>query len=306
MAENNYFSSADARSMAEVTQSPLQLQGVTSQWLLKVLPWVDVTAGVYQVNRTVYDEKKKEVIQTSSECNHDKPVITLPRTASFPEMTPAPRVYELSVVQTILGLQSRAVDLYNEPFNTSSTQIQLTIQALREKQENELINNPTFGLLASISDKQTIKSANNLPTPDALDRLISLRRNTQFLFAHPKTITAFGIECNKAGLIIQNIPLGESLVPSWRGIPILPCSKIPVKKGKSSILAMRTGEDNGGVVGLRPKTLPDQVEAGINLRFMGINEQSIISYLISNYFSVAVLLPNALGILKDVIVESTD
>jgi hypothetical protein len=36
---------------------------------------------------------------------------------------------------------------------------------------------------------------------------------------------------------------------------------------------------------------------------MGINDQAMISYLVSNYFSVAVLLPNALGILDNIDVE---
>ena len=33
---------------------------------------------------------------------------------------------------------------------------------------------------------------------------------------------------------------------------------------------------------------------------MGINEQAIISYLVSAYYSVAVLVPDALGVLEDV------
>jgi hypothetical protein len=34
------------------------------------------------------------------------------------------------------------------------------------------------------------------------------------------------------------------------------------------------------------------------VRFMGLSEQAIISYLVSAYFSVAVLVPDALGILE--------
>ena len=33
---------------------------------------------------------------------------------------------------------------------------------------------------------------------------------------------------------------------------------------------------------------------------MGINEKAIISYLVSTYYSAAVLVPDALGILEDV------
>ncbi len=33
---------------------------------------------------------------------------------------------------------------------------------------------------------------------------------------------------------------------------------------------------------------------------MGINEKSIISYLVSTYYSAAVLVPDALGVLENV------
>jgi hypothetical protein len=301
--KNTHLSAEHARSMAKITQSPLQLQGVSSRWLLKVLPWVDVDSGVYQVNRTVYNEDEREVIQVATSYKHDENPTSLPKTASLPEIPPTPRHYDLSVVQTILELQSRAVDLYSEPHNVTSTQVQLTVEGLREKQEHEMINNPNFGLLHVADSDQRIKSVTGRFTPDALDDLLSRRRKTQFIFAHPKAIVAFGRECNQQGLNIENIPFGDNLVPSWRGVPLLSCNKIPVNQGKTSIIAMRTGEDCGGIVGLRPKILPDQSEPGVNIRFMGINDQAMISYLVSNYFSVAVLLPNALGILDNIDVE---
>lgn len=301
---NMHLSAEHARSMAEITHSPLQMQGVTSRWLLKVLPWVDVTSGVYQVNRTVYDETEREVIQVASGGKYHEEVV-LPKTAPIPELNSEPRHYDLSAVQTILQLHSRAVDLYNEPYDQTSMQIQLTIKGLREKQEYEMVNNPEFGLLHCAVPKQRIQ-LNGPPSADGLDDLISRRRKTQFLFAHPKTITAIGREWNKRGLVASHIPLGDHLVPSWRGVPLLSCSKIPVIDGKSSVIAMRTGEDNDGVIGLRPKALPDQCEPGVNIRFMGINDQALISYLVSAYFSVAVLVPTALGILEDVEIERLD
>ncbi|MGH8902704.1 MAG: hypothetical protein ACRDYA_24680, partial [Egibacteraceae bacterium] len=38
----------------------------------------------------------------------------------------------------------------------------------------------------------------------------------------------------------------------------------------------------------------------LSVRFMSINEKAIISYLITAYYSAAVLVPDALGILEDV------
>src|ERR1700761_3460192 len=42
---------AAARNLATTTKSVPQMQEITSRWLLKVLPWVQVTGGAYRVNR---------------------------------------------------------------------------------------------------------------------------------------------------------------------------------------------------------------------------------------------------------------
>ncbi|MGH3793197.1 MAG: Crp/Fnr family transcriptional regulator, partial [Pseudonocardiaceae bacterium] len=55
-----------------------------------------------------------------------------------------------------------------------------------------------------------------------------------------------------------------------------------------------------GVVGLHQTGIPDEVQPGLNVRFMGINDKAIISYLVSAYYSAAVLVPDALGILENV------
>jgi len=90
-------------------------------------------------------------------------------------------------------------------------------------------------------------------------------------------------------------------VPAWRGVPIFPCNKIPISdRHTSSIIAMRTGENNQGVVGLQQAGIPDEYEPSLSVRFMGISEKAIISYLVSAYYSVAVLVPDALGILENV------
>lgn len=87
----------------------------------------------------------------------------------------------------------------------------------------------------------------------------------------------------------------------WRGVPILPCNKIPVSDTQtSSILVMRTGEDDQGVVGLHQTGGPHEYRPGLNVQFMGINEKAVISYLVSAYFSAAVLVPDALGVLEHV------
>jgi hypothetical protein len=45
------LSTKAARNLATTTKSVPQMQGITSRWLLKVLPWVQASGGVYRVNR---------------------------------------------------------------------------------------------------------------------------------------------------------------------------------------------------------------------------------------------------------------
>lgn len=91
------------------------------------------------------------------------------------------------------------------------------------------------------------------------------------------------------------------MVVAWRGVPIFPCNKIPISDTRtSSILLMRTGEDKQGVIGLHQAGIPDEIQPSLSVRFMGISEQSIISYLVTAYYSAAVLVPDALAILEDI------
>ena len=111
----------------------------------------------------------------------------------------------------------------------------------------------------------------------------------------------FGHECNKRGLYPQGVDFNGHMVPSWRGIPIFPCNKLHISEGRTtSILLVRTGQENQGVVGLHQTGIPDEVQPSLSVRFMGINEKAIISYLVSAYYSAAVLVPDALGVLENI------
>ncbi|WP_371775331.1 family 2B encapsulin nanocompartment shell protein [Streptomyces sp. NBC_01438] len=212
-----------------------------------------------------------------------------------------PREYELSVAQTILRIHTRVADLYNGPMNQTEEQLRLTIEALRERQEHELINNREFGLLHNADFKQRIQPHSGAPTPDDLDELLCRRRGSKFFLAHPRTIAAIGREFNSRGLYPDHVDLGGQQVPAWRGVPILPCNKIPVTPERtSSILVMRTGEENQGVVGLHQTGLPDEYEPGLSVRFMGLDEKAITSYLVTTYYSAAILVPDAVGVLENV------
>ncbi|MBA6441197.1 family 2B encapsulin nanocompartment shell protein [Streptomyces sp. GMR22] len=221
---------------------------------------------------------------------------------TFAEYELTPREYELSVAQTVLRVHTRVADLYNEPMNQVEQQLRLTIEALRERQEHELINNPEIGLLHNADLSQRIHTRSGPPTPDDLDALLAtVWKDPGLILAHPRAIAAIGRQFNSRGISPQPTEVNGHALPAWRGVPILPCNKIPVSgSGVSSILVLRTGEENQGVIGLHRTGIPDEYQPSLSVRFMGISEQAIISYLVSAYYSAAVLVPDALGILENV------
>ncbi|WP_406863067.1 family 2B encapsulin nanocompartment shell protein [Streptomyces sp. HUAS MG47] len=213
----------------------------------------------------------------------------------------SPRQYELSVAQTVLKVHSRVADLYNQPMNQTEQQLRLTVEALRERQEHELVNNREFGLLANCDYGQRLQPHDGVPSPDDMDELLSRRRGSKLFLAHPRAIAAFGRECSRRGLALESVEVDGDRITTWRGVPIFPCNKIPVSDARTtSIICMRTGEADQGVIGLHQTGLPDEIEPSLSVRFMGIDEQAIISYLVTAYYSAAVLVPDALGVLENV------
>ena len=130
----------------------------------------------------------------------------------------------------MLRVHTRVADLYNEPMNQIEQQLRLTVEALRERQEHELVNNREFGLLHNADLNQRIHTRSGPPTPDDLDELLAtVWKDPAFFLAHPRAIAAFGRECSKprASTRAASTSAGNT-VPAWRGVPIFPCNKIPV------------------------------------------------------------------------------
>ncbi|MET8585610.1 family 2B encapsulin nanocompartment shell protein [Streptomyces collinus] len=218
----------------------------------------------------------------------------------------SPREYELSLTQTVLRVHTRVADLYNDPMDQTAQQLRLTVEEIRERQEWELVNNREFGLLHNVDYGHRISTWTGPPTPDDMDELLSMRRKTKVFLAHPKAIAAFFRQCNKRGLVPGTASVDGHEVPAWRGVPIFPCSKIPVTEDHtSSIIALRTGEADQGVVGLYQTGIPEEYQPGLNVRFMGIDTAAIVNYLVTAYYSLAILVPDAAGILEHVQIGRT-
>ncbi|MDI3320650.1 family 2A encapsulin nanocompartment shell protein [Pinibacter soli] len=284
-----------ARQLAIATRTVPQMVTISPRWLTKMMSWVGVESGVYRLNKV----KDGTAIEVDCSARDER---VLPQT--FVDYIENPREYNLAAVQTIVDVHTRVSDLYSKPYNQISEQLRLAIETIKERQESELINNKEYGLLHSVAKSQVIKTRTGAPTPDDLDELISLVwKEPGFFLLHPLAIAAFGRECTRRGVPPPTVSLFGSQFITWRGIPLIPSNKLPVEKNKSKIILMRTGESRQGVVGLFQPGLQGEQSPGLSVRFMGINDKAIASYLVSLYCSLAVLVDDAIAVLEDVEID---
>jgi len=281
-----------ARQIANTTKTAPTLSTITPRWLTHLLQWVPVEAGIYRLNK-VKDPQSVHVLCAKRD------EADLPTT--FVDYEERPREYFLSAVSTVLDVHTRVSDLYSSPHDQIKEQLRLTIETIKEKQENELINNAEYGLLASVHTDQIVYPLTGAPTPDDLDELlIKVWKEPAFFLTHPAAIAAFGRECTRRGVPPPTVSLYGSQFVTWRGVPLVPSDKVPVADGKTKILLLRVGEKRQGVIGLFQPGLPGEQSPGLSVRFMGISRNAIASYLISLYCSLAVQTDDALAVLEDV------
>ncbi len=283
-----------ARQLANTTKTPPLWVGVTPRWLVSLLPWTPVEAGIYRVNRV----KEGNATAIGIECSPSDGAI-LPH--AFIDYEESPREYTLSTVTTTIEIQTRISDLFRSPMDQVREQLGVLIEMVKERQEGELINNSNYGLLSSAVPSMRISTRGGAPTPDDLDELIArVWKEPAFFLAHPRAIAAFGRECTRRGVPPPTVTMFGSPFLTWRGIPLVPSDKLHVKDGKSNILLMRTGEKKRGVVGLFQPGIPGEASPSLSVRLMGINQRGAAQYLVSLYCSAAVLTDDALGVLENV------
>jgi hypothetical protein len=295
MTDNNHqtaLGDVAARTLSNATKTVPMLSTITPRWLVHLMQWVPVEAGIYRVNKA----KDPNAIEVDCSAKDER---ALP--ATFVDYEEWGREYVLNAVNTVVDVHTRVSDLYSSPHNQIKEQLRLSIETVKERQESELINNKEYGLLNNIANSQKVKSRTGSPTPDDLDELLTkVWKEPAFFLAHPQAIAAFGRECTRRGVPPPTVALFGSQFITWRGVPIIPCDKLKVSKGKTNILLLRTGEGRQGVVGLYQPNLPGQQSMGLSVRFMGINHKAIASYLVSLYCSLAVLTDDAIAVLENV------
>ena len=301
------LSAKAARNLATATVTVPQMTEITPRWLHKLLPWVDVDGGVYRLNR-VAKAAKGEPANEFGEAEVDLLTVDggepkLPTT--FVDYESHPREYHLSTIQTVLQTHTRVTDLYSNRIDQLRQQVRLTVEAVKEREEWEIINHPQFGLLKEVAPVQRIDTRKGTPTPDDLDELLSLVwKKPAFFLAHPKAIAAFGREATRRGVPPPTVHLFGSPFITWRGIPLIPSNKLEVDKaGKTTILLLRVGEAEQGVVGLQKAGVTGELEAGLSVRYMSTNEHGIASHLVTRYFSTAVLTEDSIARLDNVSIK---
>jgi hypothetical protein len=281
-----------ARQLANATKTAPTLSTISPRWLTHLLQWLPVEAGIYRLNKVKNPEDV--LVQCAKRDESELPT-------TFVDYDDKPREYFLNAVSTILDVHTRVSDLYSSPHDQIKEQLRLTIETIKEKQESELINNPDYGLLASVAPSQIIYPLTGAPTPDDLDELLTkVWKEPAFFLTHPLGIAAFGRECTRRGVPPPTVSLYGSQFLTWRGIPLIPSDKVPVTDGKTKFILLRVGDKRQGVVGLYQPGLAGEQSPGLSVRFMGISRNAIASYLISLYCSLAVQTDDALAVLEDV------
>ena len=283
-----------AFQLANVTKTAPQYGAITPRWLVRLLDWKPLESGTFRRNRV---DEGKAIEVTCGQVDE----AALPET--YVQYEENPKEYRVSAINAVLNVHTRISDLFSKPYDQTAEQLRLIIENMKERQETELLNNADYGFLHSVPEPQHLTTRTGPPTPDDLDELITkVWKEPSFFLAHPRTIAAFGRECTFRGVPPPTTSLFGNPFLTWRGIPLIPTDKIRVKGSDNTtkILLLRVGERKQGCIGLFQSGIPGEVSPGLSVRFKGINNQGLASYLISLYCSTAVLTDDAIAVLEGV------
>jgi len=298
----NALSKEQAYQLADITKTPPQFGALTPRWLTRFMEFKGLEAGIYRVNKVVEGETPLDIL-----CSSEKKSTKIP--AGSVEYQQKPREYILNSISTTINVDTSVADVYSSPYDQTREQLNLAVESLRERQESQIINNDDYGLLKNVAESQRVTPIKGAPMPDDLDELISkVWKEPSFFLAHPRAIAAFTRECTRRGVPPNTINLYGGNFILWRGIPIVPTDKLLVdgvkkpkgKSGKTNILLVRTGESKRGVIGLHQSGMQNEQSKGLSVRFKGVDDEGIASYLLSLYCSAAILADDAIAVLEDV------
>lgn len=299
--KTDFLTSQAAYQLAEFTKTVPQFESITPRWLPQLLEWKPLENGIFRLNKVKEEDSPLDLL------NQEVGYQLIPE--GFVDYETNPREYVLNPISTIVKISTQVSDIYRKPYDQSEEQLRLSVECLRERQDYELINSQDYGLLTNAANSQRIQTRHGYPTPDDLDELIAkVWKEPSFFLAHPRAIAAFGRECTRRGVPPVTVSMFGASFIAWRGIPLIPSNKLLIdgkldpkgEGGKTSILLVRTGEEKQGAIGLYQAGLPGEQSQGLSVRFMGIDNQGIGSYLLLLYSSACILSSDAVGVLENV------
>ena len=141
---------------------------------------------------------------------------------TFADYEQSPREYELHVAQSVLR-STPASPTFSTTHGSGGARLRLTIEALRERQEHELINNPDIGLLHDADLTQRLHTRTGPPTSDDFDGWLASVSRPALLLAHPAPSPPSAGECNPRGVYPADRQRARG--PAWRGVPICPATR---------------------------------------------------------------------------------
>src|SRR5689334_17981096 len=118
VSEPRALSDSAARQLANATKTPAQMDLITPRWLVHLLQWVPVEAGIYRLNRV---KNAGDAVNVPCPGRDES---ELPQ--SFVDYGENAREYCLNAVATVLDVHTRVSDLYSSPYDQIAEQLRLT------------------------------------------------------------------------------------------------------------------------------------------------------------------------------------
>ena len=286
-----------AFQLANVTKTPPQYGAITPRWLVRLLDWKPLEAGTLRVNRVV-DDDSVEVVCESEEENDASGIVRQLRGeaarvhAELDLVRPARLDEDLRPVQQSVRPDPGAApadDRIGQGAAGERADQQRRVRAAQERARraaHQDAHGPADPGRPRRAARQGLERAVVLPGAPARDRGLRARVHAS------RRSAGDGHDVRRA------VPhLARRAARSDR----------QAARGggrRPAILLLRVGEKKQGVIGMYQPGLPGEQTPGLSVRFMGIDQSSVASYLVALYCSAAVLTDDAIAALDGVDVGS--
>lgn len=270
----------DAKKLAETNKTEPIWEKSTPRWLLQFVEQKGIENITFRINKVCSINKVTVGDHEYDQMSHDNI-----------QYQQKPTEIELVNIETLIKVPSKIHDVMNYPHNQLVNQLRLTVENIRETQENYFINNPDTGLISQCAKKSRIIRYNDVVSPNVLDDLLALVWNKpSFYLMHPRILADFCKSCNSLGLNTGSSEyLGYQFV-TWRGLPIITSDKIPLSAGTlTNIFLIRTGFDDSGVVQLHNITPTKSGYPGIFIETSATDQFGTVNTRVSLYTNIAIL-----------------